>query len=195
MRTMMAEWVRRPAFGAAAMALSLLALIGCGNTRDNLSFEMQVFSAERSFVETFKALDSEASKLECSIGSGPDTVYSLTRYQWARLNAMALKGAEVRRTFRDKSLMNDIEEFQRKVATSDERTLDVAVMVVPDSCCTFTLQHVGYTVHDAGGQTSLDFSCMYPVINNILVQLPPTSAGGRYTWILMDIEKIEKGDH
>lgn len=187
--------VRRPLLAAVTLLLALSALAGCGNSKDNLSFEMQVFSAEQSFVETFKALDSEAAKLDCSISSGPDTVYSLTRYQWARLNALALKEAEVRRTFRDKSLMNDVDEFLRTVTTSDQRTLDVAVMVVPDSCCTFTLQHVGYTVRDAGGEATIDFSCMYPIINNILVQLPPTSQGGRYTWILMDIEKIETDGH
>ena len=181
---------RRTAWAGAAAVLALLALTGCTRQTDNLSFEMHVFSAERPFVETFKAMDSDAAKLDCSVSSGADTVYSLTRYQWARLNALALRGKEVQRTFHDTQRMNDVEEFQRKVSTSDERTVDVAVMVVPESCCTFTLQHVGYTLHDAGGQTGIDFSCMYPIINNILVELPPTVAGGRYTWILMDIEKV-----
>jgi hypothetical protein len=184
------RFTTRTAVWAAALVLLAVVAGGCG-PKGNLAFQMQTFSAEKSFADTFKALDSEPKKLDCIIGNGADTIYEMTRYQWARLNALAIEAGAVRRQTRDRFLMNQNEELATTVNAGDCGTIDTRITVVPDSCCTFTLQGVSYTLHrKGGGETSVAFSCMYPVISNIFVELPPAAAGGRFTWILMDVEEL-----
>ncbi len=180
---------RRSSRVVIVAVLSLAALAGC-RSEANLSYEMQVFSARQPAVDAFKALDNTLVPLESEATTGENTVYALNRYQWSRLKEMALKNTDVQRTFSDTVLIKDSEEYQRTATCSDGCRVDVSLMVVPESCCMFTLQRVAYTVTDAQGRSAIVFSCMYPIINNILVQLPPTSPGGRYTWILMDVQKI-----
>jgi hypothetical protein len=172
------------------VALSLVALAGCGPGDANLSYEMQVFSARQPAVDAFKSLDNTLVPLESEATTGENTVYALNRYQWSRLKEMALKNTDVQRTFSDTVLIKDSEDYQRTANCSDGARVAVSLIVVPESCCMFTLQRVAYTVADAKGQSAIVFSCMYPITNNILVQLPPTSPGGRFTWILMDVQKI-----
>ena len=177
---------RRPAV-LLAVAAALVATGGCGT--QNLDFELQVFTAQRPVVDAYRAFDSRVEPLECFLSEGEDTIYVFSRYQWARLNAMALRGKGIRRTYENKFVLKPDDQFNVSVTTEDEKQLDVELAVSPDSCCTWTLSHVAYTLRDDRGTSTVTFGSMWPIIQNILVQLPPTHEGGPWTWILMNIEE------
>lgn len=174
---------------AVALVLVAMGLAGCG-TPPPMMLSLDVFSAEQSFVDTFKAFDSTAQKLDCIMTDGGDTIYELSRYQWARLKAMALEGKAVERTLSQKQGLTASTEATLSATTRGGETLEADVLVVPDSCCTFILQYVRYRLSDTAGQSSITFACMYPIIQNILIDLPPTAPGRRRTWILMDIKEL-----
>jgi hypothetical protein len=182
-----------PTVARVLVAMTLAAsLAGCG-TPSPMMLSLEVFSAEQSFVDTFKAFDSKASKLDCIMTEDGDTIYELSRYQWARLKAMALEGKAVERTLSQKQGLEASTEAVLSATTRRGETLEAEVLVVPDSCCTFVLQYVGYRLTDTAGQSRIAFACMYPIIQNILIDLPPTAAGRRRTWILMDIKETPAG--
>ena len=180
---------RRSALLTATLATALALVAGC--SKGDLRLDLQVFAADRPLAETFRAIDSHADEMDCTVTGGAANIYSVTRYQWARLHAMALQGNVVRRTLAHQSTFLSEDDHTLALTTADGGTLDVSLCVTPDSCCTWMLQNVEFALRGVPAGGAVRFYSMWPVVRNILVELvPPRTAGSARVWILMDIEEV-----
>lgn len=167
-------------------ACTSLAASGC---RTELELDLHAFTSQRPLVRTLAAYDSKAVTLDCKIGDGRATVYQITNYQWSRIDWLADRGQAAERTLRERFAITTYEQADLELEMLDGGRMTAAVMVTPDGCCEYSLSNAEFTVRGPGGTGHVTFWCEWPTVQNILVELPPAQAGGRYIWIIMNIQE------
>jgi len=165
------------------------ALGGCAR-HGLLRLSLDVYDSDATLAATLRAFDSRPRTLDCESLEGQGRVYEVSNYQWARLKALARKGDAVREVLsrQVEFTVDDTVEFDEATAAGER--FEAELSVSEDGCCEYVLGYVECTLHGPRGSRSIGFSCMYPVVRQVLAELLPGGPGGRPTWILIDIREV-----
>jgi len=172
------------------VALCAAAALGGCARHGLLRLSLDVYDSEATLARTLRAIDSRPRTLDCESLEGQGEVYEISNYQWARLKAMARKGDQVRETLGRQVEFGVSDDVVLAADTSLGETFGMELTVVEDGCCEYVLGNVECTLRGPGGPRSIAFSCMVPVVRQVLAELLPGEAGGRLTWILIDIREV-----
>jgi len=171
------------------MLCAVTALGGCAR-HGLLRLNLNVYDSDATLARTLRAIDSTPRTLDCESLEGQGKVYEVTNYQWARLKAMARQGDAVRETASRRVDFTVDDEVKLRLPTRGNEEFEAQLSVAEDGCCEYVLSYVECVVHGPGGPRSIAFSCMYPVVRQILAELPPARPDDLPVWVLIDIREV-----
>ncbi|HOI54099.1 MAG TPA: hypothetical protein PLP01_02515 [Phycisphaerae bacterium] len=125
--------------------------------------------------------------------SGDGSLRGIMRYDIALLKKLAETGKGVHPVLQ-KHLEGPIDSLMHLSESARPAGLNrvyVEFSVGTEACCGLRMDGAMVRVEDAGGIRKATFSLEWPWGQQMMLELPPTHEGGRWTWILFDLSKDE----
>ncbi len=125
--------------------------------------------------------------------SGDGSLRGIMRYDIALLKQLAETGKGVYPVLQKhlEGPIGSLMHLNESARAAGLNRVYVEFTVGTEACCGLRMDGAVARVEDAGGSRKAAFSLEWPWGQQVLVELPPTQVGGRWTWILLELSKDE----
>ena len=154
---------------------------------------MRVFQSEQPLAATLAAVGSAPGKLDGSATKGRAALYAVARYDLARLLGLTRAGKGLQQNVFYETELADHARQNLNFQLPQGAQFQASIEIIPAGCCGLALRRVALEVRTGAAAVSAAvFDCQMPVARLVLAELPPASADGLWTWVVIDAYEAER---